>query len=232
MEVNTKIKELEDEIKVLKAEIRNVLLDIREVILDRSNPLAEEHESAFIRMDLNTTARTMAAETAAHEANKALEAASDQDRARPPEPDGQDAPAERAHAKEKGSRKAKGAAAGSQGEAPSKPSTRAKPSPNSGAPQTPPADAPALDTEIPAMYRASTPTPGSVAGLAAWVMDSLSAIGPERLQRVISICRLWGSLQPHHAEALAQLQELIQSSEELDPPWLRVLQDLDRLTAR
>ena len=73
MELNTKVKELEDELKVLKAEIRNVLLDIREVILDRTNPLAEEHQSAFIRMDLNTTARALASEVGAREAAHASE---------------------------------------------------------------------------------------------------------------------------------------------------------------
>src|SRR3989304_7765559 len=75
MELNTKVKELEDELKVLKAEIRNVLLDIREVILDRTNPLAEEHQSAFIRMDLNTTARALASEVGAREAAHASEQA-------------------------------------------------------------------------------------------------------------------------------------------------------------
>src|SRR3972149_5765970 len=76
MEVNAKLKELEEEFKVLKAEIRNVLLDIREVILDRTNPLGEEHESAHLTLDLNTTARAMAAEAAAHEAFEANDVAS------------------------------------------------------------------------------------------------------------------------------------------------------------
>jgi hypothetical protein len=75
MEVDAKIKALEDEFKVLKAEIRNVLLDIREVILERTNPLAEEQQSAFIRMDLNTTARALASEAAGHEASKAADSA-------------------------------------------------------------------------------------------------------------------------------------------------------------
>ena len=79
MEVNAKLKELEEEFKVLKAEIRNVLLDIRESILDRTNPLGEEHESAHLTLDLNTTARAMAAEAAAHEAFEANDVAS-QDR--------------------------------------------------------------------------------------------------------------------------------------------------------
>ena len=67
MEVDAKVKELEDEVKVLKAEIRNVLLDIREAILDNTNPLSEQ-EPAYLRMDLNTTARAMAADEAARAA--------------------------------------------------------------------------------------------------------------------------------------------------------------------
>jgi hypothetical protein len=74
MEVNDKVKELEDELKLLKAEIRNVLLDIREVVLERKNPLGEEHESAHLTLDVNTTARAMAAEAAAGEVRKAAEA--------------------------------------------------------------------------------------------------------------------------------------------------------------
>ena len=74
MEVNAKLKEMEEEIKVLKAEIRNVLLDIREVILERTNPL-EEGQAQMIRMDLRTTASAVAAEAAAHEARNAMDGA-------------------------------------------------------------------------------------------------------------------------------------------------------------
>ena len=59
MDVNTKVKELEDELKVLKTEIRNVLLDVREVILERANPLSQG-EPAYLRVDLKTTAQTIA----------------------------------------------------------------------------------------------------------------------------------------------------------------------------
>jgi hypothetical protein len=62
-DVNTKVKDLEDELRVLKTEIRNVLLDVRDVILDRANPLSEQ-EPAYLRLDLRTTAQTIAAEEA------------------------------------------------------------------------------------------------------------------------------------------------------------------------
>jgi len=75
MDVNTKVKELEDELKVLKTEIRNVLLDVREVILERANPLSEGQEAAYLRVDLKTTAQTIAAEEAARSAGDAAEEA-------------------------------------------------------------------------------------------------------------------------------------------------------------
>jgi len=74
VEVDAKVKELEDEVKVLKAEIRNVLLDIREAILDNTNPLSEQ-EPAYLRMDLTTTARTVAAEEATRAARDAIDQA-------------------------------------------------------------------------------------------------------------------------------------------------------------
>lgn len=213
MELNTKVKELEDELKVLKAEIRNVLLDIREVVLDKTNPLSEEHESAFLRMDLNTTARSIASDAAAREAGNAanLEDEKPEPEEEKPEDDkdGTDEPTDSAEppSKGKGSRKGKGK--GSKPEA-----------------------APPDPADIPTMYRASVPTGASATGLAAWVADAMGVVGPQQVDRVITIHRLCGTLAPNISEALAHLQELIRSSsEEEQPHWLKVLQDLDRLAA-
>jgi len=97
VEVDAKVKELEDEVKVLKAEIRNVLLDIREAILDNTNPLSEQ-EPAYLRMDLTTTARSVAAEEAARAARDALDQAKGQedteDKPEEPEEPEADVPAE------------------------------------------------------------------------------------------------------------------------------------------
>lgn len=242
MEVNAKLKELEDELKLLKAEIRNVLLDIREVILERTNPLGDEHESAFIRMDLNTTARAMAAEAAAHEAAKAADEAAEAAEAGPHGDAG-------ASTEDAGAGEEPGANAGPPpvtdpegGESP----------PEEG--EGPPADGPppkvirrdpreymtfepegAMETptNIPPMFQAATSLPplSGNGSLSAWVTEAMDTIGPENLERVIAMERLWGALPPNISRALAYLQELLQQSQEARPPWLKVMQDLDRLAS-
>lgn len=210
MELNTKVKELEDELKVLKAEIRNVLLDIREVILEKHNPLSEEHESAFIRMDLNTTARAMAAEAAAREvARTADDAAKAEDEKADEEMPKEEQPKEEEKPKGKG----KG----------SKEDPKNEPEESVGAPVE--------LAEIPSMYRARAAAPASALGLATWVVDAVKVIGPHQLDRVIAIHRLCGNLPPNVSEALTHLQELIRTSEGEEPPWLSALQDLDKLAS-
>ncbi len=261
MEVDAKIKELEDEFKVLKAEIRNVLLDIREVILERSNPLAEEHESAFIRMDLNTTARAMASEAVAKEAMNAGEG-------------DHEVPAhthEAAHPDGSEATDAEDGDAEAADDAPALPNgievVRAEDVESSEEAEIPepieasdegtgaeddPEDAPApkvvkrqlrkpsaevdldapLPTEIPPMYQADPlmPLSGTIT-ISEWLTEALSTVGPHELERIIAIHRLWGNMPPNISRALAYLQELLNSSEESDPPWLKVMQDLDRLAA-
>ncbi len=282
MEVNAKVKELEEEVKVLKAEIRNVLLDIREVILNRTNPLGDEHESAFIRMDLNTTAHAMAAEAAAHEAQKASDAASHTYDEHPSHHD-----AEAAHGQEDlptSDGKAPAAEPEEPDDAPTAgpppvhtiraeepeaavepeegmPMKRNEPEPEVApisdletedvwdeAPAEPPrvykrAPVPTPDyeseplpevPEIPPMYLAGKANLAPLSGngsLAAWVTQALEIISPQELERVIAIHRLWGNLPPNISRALAYLQELLKSSEEGSPAWLRVMQDLDRLAS-
>lgn len=212
MELNNKVKELEDELKVLKAEIRNVLLDIREVILEKNNPLAEkEHESAFIRMDLNTTARAMAAEAAGREAGKAVEEA---DKA-----DDEKAEAKKEEAKDEEKPKGKGLRKGKE----SKESEKTEPEA--------PVDAPLDPAEIPLMFRTPAAAPTPALGLATWVVDAMKALGPHQLDRVIAIHRLCGNLPPNVSEALSHLQELIRTSEGEEPPWLGALQELDKIAS-
>ena len=227
MEVNDKISELEDELKLLKAEIRNVLLDIREVVLERRNPLAEEHESAFIRMDLNTTARAMAAEAAAHEAVKASDLA----------------PAESADADEE--------SAADEEPAPEPVANQPQDAPEPEAPvdpAPPPAqaveiaretltatavetEAPMDSPEIPQMFMADLAPLSGNGSLADWVSQAIDNVGVEDLRRVITMFRLWGNVPPNISRALAHLQELLASTNEPRPAWLRVLQDLDRLAS-
>ena len=216
MELNNKVKELEDELKILKAEIHNVLLDIREVILDKSNPLSEEHESAFIRMDLNTTARAMAAEAAGREVGRAVEEAAKVEE----EKRGEEKPKEEEKPEDQGTSATAGKGKGSR-----------KGKGSKDAPKTEPADAPLEPAEIPPMFRASAAAPASALGLATWVVDTMKALGPHQLDRVIAIHRLCGNLPPNVSEALSHLQELIRTSEGEEPPWLRALQDLDKVAS-
>jgi hypothetical protein len=233
MEVSAKIKELEEEFKVLKAEVRNVLLDIREVILERSNPLGESQESAHLTLDLNTTARAMATEAAAHEAAKLTE-----EHASPVVTEDLDVEPENHHGDDPG--------LGS----PATAAEEAEPAPEADAPKVyrraqPPADdtaaqehaaaqAPAsslANTEIPPMYMAGLPPLSGNGSLSAWVARSITIVGPHELERIIAIHRLWGNLPPNISRALAHLQELLQDTDTTEPPWLKVMQDLDRLAS-
>lgn len=233
MEVNDKISELEDELKLLKAEIRNVLLDIREVVLERRNPLGEEHESAFIRMDLNTTARAMAAEAVAHEAAKAADGdthdADEDDNSTvnepPPEPDA-DAGTEPDPAPEP--------APEAQPQSQAGPASAAQPEQvreTAAASAVREAEDSMENTEIPQMFMADLAPLSGNGSLADWVTQAIDTVGVEDLRRVITMFRLWGNVPPNISRALAHLQELLASSDEPRPAWLRVLQDLDRLAS-
>lgn len=244
MEVNTKVKELEEELKLLKAEIRNVLVDIREVILDRSNPLGEEHESAFVRMDLNTTARAMAAEAGAHEAMKAAEHAAGG--AGEPAEAADGAPGEEAefgafagpppevHPDEVEDLPANAEAeAAAHGEEPAEdePPPRVIRRDLRQASVFEPETATMEQTEIPPMYMAGLPPLSGGGCLSDWVTGAMDTIGPQDLERVIAMHRLWGALPPNLSRALAHLQELLHTSQETRPPWLKVLRDLDKLAS-
>jgi len=281
MEVDAKIKELEDEFKVLKAEIRNVLVDIREVILERTNPLAEDHQSAFIRMDLNTTARAMASEAIAHEAARATDSAPPQAHEDTPDQhtqehshdeqghvfEGQDEPSDRDVDQPEGVKVilAEEIEAAAEAEAP-EPVLEASPSSEPLAdavhdddagdePGQGPVDEPTpkvirrdlrqrarngtpdmesdaiMTTEIPPMYQADTlPLSGTI-NISEWLTYALDNVGPKELERIIAIHRLWGNMPPNISRALAYLQELLSETEESDPPWLKVMQDLDKLAS-
>lgn len=227
MEVNVKVKELEDEVKVLKAEIRNVLLDIREAILENTNPLSEQ-EPAYLRMDLNTTARAMAAEGAARAARDAMDQAGSEEEAedKPEEPKAVVPPNLPTEEEE--------AADQVEGEEPTEdepeePETSGNGSPSAKGKARPDAtrEAPAL----PPMQLAYMLPTGAVGGLAAWVTQAMATIGPQDLERVITIHRLWGSLPPNISYALAHLQRLIRSSQQADPAWLKVMQDMEKLAS-
>jgi hypothetical protein len=86
-----------------------------------------------------------------------------------------------------------------------------------------------LLTEIPLMYQASIPPLSGNISVSSWLTQALEAVGPQELERIITIHRLWGNLPPNISRALAYLQEMLQTTEENEPPWLRVMQELDRL---
>ena len=246
MDVNAKVKELEDELKVLKTEIRSVLLDVREVILDRTNPLAEHQEPAYLRVDLKTTAQAIAAEEAARSGGEAAE-----DAARAAAHAAEDAAraAEQARSEEHkenepeepedgGTTSSPPEAEAAEEEARDEQQTEDKPAvPENGDTGSPspkgkgPLDASLELTEIPPLYQAYQLPTGGAYGLAAWVTEAMAAIGPQQLERVITIHRLWGCLPPNISQALAHLQELIRSSQGREPAWLKIMQDMERLSS-
>jgi ABC-type uncharacterized transport system YnjBCD permease subunit len=80
-------------------------------------------------------------------------------------------------------------------------------------------------------YHAYLPLAIGTGSLAAWVAEAMAAIGPQQLDRVITIHRLWGCLPPNISQALAHLQELIRCSQEAEPAWLKIMQDMERLSS-
>ena len=243
MDVNDKVTALEDELKLLKAEIRNVLLDIREVVLERKNPLGEEKESAHITLDVNTTARTMASEAAAGEARKASEALASPPAAAP-EPAVDDQPASAAEAPEEPV-----VVVDPEPDVSDEPTAEARPA----APQQYEIDETGEEswpededsaavaavgpdmaddtTEIPDMFMADLQPLSGDGSLADWVTNAIDTVGVDELKRVITMFRLWGNVPPNINRALAHLQELLASSNEPQPAWLVVLQDLDSLAS-
>ena len=253
MEVNAKVKELEDEVKVLKAEIRNVLLEIREAILENTNPLTEQ-EPAYLRMDLTTTARTMAAEEATRAARDAIDQAkaeepkaeepkaeepeaeepeAEEPEAEEPEEDAADLPpeekevAEQPESEEPTEDKPEEPEPGGDGDLSSNGKASRK---RKGKGKALP-DAPLGAAGLPPMQLAYLLPTGAMGGLAAWVAEAMATIGPQDLERVITIHRLWGSIPPNISYALAHLQRLIRSSQQKDPPWLKIMQDMEKLAS-
>ncbi len=237
MEVNAKVKELEDEVKVLKAEIRNVLLDIREAILENTNPLTEQ-EPAYLRMDLTTTARTVAAEEATRAARDAIDQAkAEEPKAEEPkveepkaeEPEAEEPEEDAAEDQEPTEDKLEEPEPGGDGDLSSngKASRKRK---GKGKDKALP-DAPLGAAGLPPMQLAYLLPTGAMGGLAAWVAEAMATIGPQDLERVITIHRLWGSIPPNISYALAHLQRLIRSSQQKDPPWLKIMQDMEKLAS-
>jgi hypothetical protein len=236
VEVNAKVKELEDEVKVLKAEIRNVLLDIREAILENTNPLTEQ-EPTYLRMDLNTTARAMATEEATRAARDAIAQAKaeelTEDKAEEPEAEEPEAEepeedaAEQAEDQEPTEDKLEEPEPGGDGDLSSNGKASRK---RKGKGKAPP-DVPLGAAGLPTMQLTYLLPTGAIGGLAAWVTEAMATIGPQDLERVITIHRLWGSLPPNISYALAHLQRLIRSSQQKDPPWLKIMQDMEKLAS-
>jgi hypothetical protein len=246
MEADAKLKEMEEEIKVLKAEIRNVLLDIREVILERTNPL-DGPEPAVIRMDLRTTASAMAAEAAAHEAQKAMDAA---ESAAHPE-DSITADHEEGHVPPHTHDPVTDAVDSVDVES-AEPIDEPEDEPPPKVIRRDPRELKMLadereslnDVQIPPAYRAETPassyrvefgpTVAPLSGngsLAAWLAQALPAVGPRELSRIIAVHRSWGNLPPNLSRALAYVQEMLEETEDADPAWLRVMKQLDALAS-
>jgi hypothetical protein len=246
VEVDAKVKELEDEVKVLKAEIRNVLLDIREAILDNTNPLSEQ-EPAYLRMDLTTTARSMAAEEATRAARDAMDQArAEQSKAEepeaeepaetPPEDEVEEEATDEEPAAEEPAEPLPEDEAADQAESEEETEVKLEEPEASGDGDLAAKDKESLEAAVrrmrlPPMQLAYMLPTGAIGGLAAWVTEAMDAIGPEDLERVITIHRLWGSLPPNISYALAHLQRLIRSSREANPPWLKVMQDMEKLAS-
>jgi len=227
MDVNTKLQEMEEEVKVLKAEIRNVLLDIREVILERTNPL-DGPEPALIRMDLRTTASAMAAEAAAHEARNAMEAAEAMEPTPHPEEHATTSLPIAAEALHPAPEPAPEAHADEPIEEPPPPKVIRR-DPRELKMLAEEKDQQPI--EIPSAYRVEFAPLSGNGSLSAWLSAALQAVGPHELSRIIAVHRSWGNLPPNISRALAYVQEMLEETQDTDPAWLRVMQQLDELAS-
>jgi hypothetical protein len=64
----------------------------------------------------------------------------------------------------------------------------------------------------------------------AWLANSMRELGPERLGHLLAMYRLLKPLPANVNLALGHLQELIASSSDPEPSWLKALVELDRLS--
>lgn len=85
--------------------------------------------------------------------------------------------------------------------------------------------------EIPPAYRADIAPLSGNGSLSTWLTHALETIGPVELSRIIAVHRAWGHLPPNLSRALAYVQEMLEETEDTDPPWLHVMQELDELAS-
>jgi hypothetical protein len=193
-------------------------------------------------MDLNTTARALAAEEAARAMRGAAEQAKGEEptESEPEEPEADvpaEPPPEEETEEEAGEEPTESEAEEPEeatGEEPTE--SEAEESEASGDGGLPANGKGSLEaalrrSQLPPMQLAYMLPTGAVGGLAAWVTEAMATIGPQDLERVITIHRLWGSLPPNISYALAHLQRLIRSSQKADPPWLKIMQDMEKLAS-
>jgi hypothetical protein len=195
-------------------------------------------------MDLTTTARTVAAEEATRAARDAIDQAkaeepkaekpkAEEPKAEEPEAEEPEAEepeedaAEQAEDQEPTEDKLEEPEPGGDGDLSSNGKASRK---RKGKGKAPP-DAPLGAAGLPPMQLAYLLPTGAMGGLAAWVAEAMATIGPQDLERVITIHRLWGSIPPNISYALAHLQRLIRSSQQKDPPWLKIMQDMEKLAS-
>jgi hypothetical protein len=85
--------------------------------------------------------------------------------------------------------------------------------------------------DIPPAYRADIAPLSGNGSLSAWLTHALAAVGPQGVSRIIAAHRAWGHLPPNLSRALAYVQEMLDETDEADPAWLRVMQELDELAS-
>ena len=73
------------------------------------------------------------------------------------------------------------------------------------------------------------PPPLAGGDFVAWLASSLRELGPQRLGHLLAMYRLVKPLPANMSLALGHLQELLASSDEPEPYWLRSLVELDNL---
>ena len=73
------------------------------------------------------------------------------------------------------------------------------------------------------------PPPLAGGDFVAWLAGSLRQLGPQRLGHLLAMYRLLKPLPASMSLALGHLQELLASSDDPEPYWLKALLELDRL---
>jgi len=219
MELNQKIRQLEDEIKLLKGEVKETLVDIREHFLNLQNPftsfefLPSEEEGVKVREEVELreekpSARVEEADIDAEEERQSVNSQEEKPSARVEE---------EVEAMEKVNNDM------------SENLTSTEEIPRS--PPTSPLSKPNVEE-----HRNGTMELGTLAGMMQWASKAAGRIGRKKVEAIVEVYQLTGHLSPEQKEVLLKVLNLTEGEKPEGPVSTReciaVLVQLDALLGK